>query len=272
MVNNPLRTFSSALMLAALFTIAGCGDHRMAPAPSALPNATFFTLTDNNQLVRFNSQSLATPGTPLAITGLGQGEQLLDIDFRPANNMLYGVSSGSRIYSINTTTGVATVAGTAPFSPALVAGASIAIDFNPTVDRLRLVGSTGQNLRLNVDTGVTAATDMAINGATGATVTDVAYTNNVVGATTTVLYDLDPVTDRLYQQTPPNNGTLAFPLYDGLDFTTTNGFDISPSGQAIAGLTIGGTVELISFTVATGKTQKLGNLPVNTIALAIPTN
>jgi predicted small lipoprotein YifL len=273
MVNNPLRTFSLALMLAALFTIAGCGDHRMAPAPSALPNATFFTLTDNNQLVRFNSQSLATPGTPLAITGLGQGEQLLDIDFRPANNMLYGVSSGSRVYSINTTTGVATVAGTAPFSPALRAGASIAIDFNPTVDRLRLVGSTGQNLRLNVDTGVAVnPADGDINGVTGASITDVAYTNNVPTATTTVLYDLDPVTDRLYQQVPPNNGTLAFPLYDGLDFTTTNGFDISPSGQAIAGLTIGGTVELISITVATGKTQKLGNLPANTIALAIPTN
>jgi hypothetical protein len=274
LINNRLRNVSLAMTLATVFFAAGCGDHRMAPTPAQLPGGIFYTLTTTSELVAFNVNALGTPGVPVPITGLGAGEQMLDIDFRPANNMLYGVSSGSRVYSINPTTGVATAAGTGPFSPALVSGASLAIDFNPTVDRLRLVGSTGQNLRLNVDTGVAVnPADGNINGSAGAVVTDVAYTNNVPTATTTILYDIDAFSRQLFQQVPPNAGTLAMPLpIDGLNFTTTNGFDINPAGQALVGLTIGGTVELLSITVTTGKTQKLGNLPANTLSLAIPTN
>ena len=271
MTTNLLRTASLALSLTLLFVTTGC-DHRSVPTPAQLPNVPFYVLTDDNQLARYNVNALTMPGASVAITGLQAGEQLLDIDFRPANNMLYGVGSSSRVYVINPMTGAATAVGAGPFSPVLVAGASVAIDFNPTVDRLRLVGSTGQNLRLNVDTGVVAANDGVINGVSGASVTDVAYINNVPTATTTVLYDIDVTTSRFYQQAPPNNGTLAMPFNDGLTFTATNGFDVSPSGQSLAGLTINGTVELISVTLSTGRTQKVGTLPANTLALAIPTN
>ena len=266
-----IRLQIASLAVAGLMTLAGC-DHLNEPERGALPSAVFFTLTDNNQLVRNNVQTLANPGAPVAITGLQPGEQLLDIDFRPANNLLYGVGSSSRVYEINPMTGVATAKGAGPFSPALVAGASVAIDFNPTVDRLRLVGSTGQNLRLNVDTGVVVATDTPINGVAGAMVSDVAYINNVPTATTTILYDIDPASGFFYQQVPPNAGTLTMPFNNGLRFTTTNGFDVSPSGQALAGLTIRGVVELTLVTLSTGRTQKLGNLPANTLSLAIPTN
>ena len=36
-----------------------------------------------------------------------------------------------------------------------LAGASFGVDFNPTVDGLRVVSDTGQNLRVNVDNGMT---------------------------------------------------------------------------------------------------------------------
>jgi hypothetical protein len=272
MFHNRLNLVLLALSLAVILTVGGCTDHRGTPAPSALPSAIFYTLTDNNQIIQFNVQGLTRPGGPVRIAGLAANEQILDIDFRPANNQMYGISSLSRLFIINPTSGASTLVSATPFSPLLTPGASVAIDFNPTVDLLRVVGSAGQNLRVSPVTGAVTNVDGNINGVVGASIGDIAYTNNVPTATTTVLYDIDPVTDRIYQQNPPNNGTLASPLFDGLLFTTTNGFDISPSGQALAGLTINGVVELISITFPSGRTQKLGNLPANTIALAIPTN
>ena len=54
--------------------------------------ATLFGLTENNQLVRFDS---AAPGTvtTVAVTGLGGGETLLGLDFRPADEKLYGITN-----------------------------------------------------------------------------------------------------------------------------------------------------------------------------------
>src|SRR5262245_4566618 len=72
-----------------------------------------YALTANNNLISFDA---STPGTiinTVAITGLGQSETLVGIDFRPRNKQLYGVSSGNRIYTINVTTGAATVIGSA---------------------------------------------------------------------------------------------------------------------------------------------------------------
>jgi hypothetical protein len=43
---------------------------------------------------------------------------------------------------------VYTAVGSTIFSPAIV-GANASLDFNPTVDRIRLVTESGQNLRLH---------------------------------------------------------------------------------------------------------------------------
>ncbi len=87
-------------------------------------------------------------------------------------------------------------------------GTSFGIDFNPVPDRLRVVSDAGQNLRINVDTGVTTV-DAALNPAPGTGVTGVGYTNNDNDPNTlTVLYDIDTMNDQLSIQAPPNNGTL----------------------------------------------------------------
>ena len=39
----------------------------------------------------------------------------------------------------------------------VLTGTAFGVDFNPTVDRLRVVGDDGQNLRINVDNGVATA-------------------------------------------------------------------------------------------------------------------
>jgi hypothetical protein len=65
-------------------------------------------VTTTNVLETFDSATPGTIVTAVGVTGLQGGEALLGIDFRPADRVLYGLGSTSRLYTINTTTGVAT--------------------------------------------------------------------------------------------------------------------------------------------------------------------
>ncbi|WP_220472562.1 DUF4394 domain-containing protein [Spirosoma foliorum] len=272
------KSFSRAvgmLAIGSLLTLAACQDHRLPPSPNTLPDATIYALNDANQLLRLNVQNSSAPLSTLVITGVNfaGGERIMSIDFRPATGQLYGVSNQSRVFVINPTTAVARPLTTAPFSPA-VSGSVVGIDFNPTVDRIRLVTNTGQDLRLHPETGLVVATDGAINGVMGAMISEVAYTNNNAGVTTTTLYDIDPATDRLYIQNPPNNGTLTDVGPLGLDISGSAGFDISPNDntQGLVAVQFNGSSELDQINLATGRLQKLGGLPGTIIGLAIPTN
>ena len=167
----------------------------------------------------------------MIVRGLRPGEQLLAIDFRPATGQLYALGSTSRLYTIERETGIAKPVGSgAPFTPALD-GTQFGFNFNPTVDRIRVTSNTGQNLRLNPDTGATAAVDAALNFADGSKpqVIASAYTNSFLGATSTVLYNIDAGKKAVVSQAPPNDGVLGSikPLLN-LDFSGIAGFDISP--------------------------------------------
>ena len=250
------------------------------PTPPTIPtfpplgqDIAFYALAGGNRLDAYNTSNAATRTSSVAITGLGSGETILAIDFRPATGQLYGISSASRLYVINQNTGVARAIGAGPFSPA-VRGNLVGFDFNPTVDRIRLVTSTGQNLRLNPETGTVAATDGVLNGAAGATITGAAYTNNVAGATTTVLYDLDPATDQLYRQDPPNNGTLVSVGSLNLNLSGDGGFDIdAKTGTALGLYTVNGNPTLFTVDLSTGAARPLAQYAASTgyTGLAIPT-
>jgi len=105
-----------------------------------------YALVDSNTLVRYAARQTFSEEKTVTITGLQSSEKILAIDFRPASGQLYGVSNQSRIYIINQNTGVAVAVSATPFAPA-ISGTQVGIDFNPTVDRIRLVSNTGQNLR-----------------------------------------------------------------------------------------------------------------------------
>ncbi|MFD2935953.1 DUF4394 domain-containing protein [Spirosoma flavum] len=267
-----LRNVGSLLAIGSLLTFNACQDHRLSPNPATLPDATIYALNDANQLLRLNIRNSNAPLATIGITGAGlqNGERMLSIDFRPATGQLYGVSNMSRLFVINPATGEARPLTTAQFTPG-VAGMIIGLDFNPTVDRIRLVSNNGQDLRLNPETGTVAAVDGSINGVSGAMISAVAYTNNRAGATTTTLYDIDPATDRLYIQNPPNNGTLTDVGPLGLDITGAAGFDIAPDGNGLVAVTFNGSSELQQINLSTGRLQKLGDLPGTIIGLAIPT-
>jgi len=257
-----------AIILSFVFT--GCSKDDDKTTPQG-PDVTFFALTQDNRLLRFGNKTTGSAEAATAITGLQAGESILGIDFRPNTGQLFGVGSTSRLYTINTQTGAATVVGTAPFTPA-ISGTNLAFDFNPTVDRIRLVTSAGQNLRLNPETGVIAATDGVINGAAGASVNAVAYTQSRAGATATVLYDIDITNNKLYKQDPPNNGTLVEVGNLGVDAEAAGGFDISSdSAHALAALTVGGKTGLYSINLSTGAATKSIDFVDQIIGLAIPT-
>jgi Domain of unknown function (DUF4394) len=226
----------------------------------AIPTRPVAYSTDNaNNLLIFN---LTTPGTPVskAITGLQAGENILGIDMRPATGQLYALGSSSRIYTINMSSGAAAAVGTVPFAT-LLSGTSFGFDFNPTVDRIRVVSNTGQNLRLDPNTGLIAAVDGSLNPGTPV-VSAAAYTNNFAGTTTTTLFVIDPATDKLYMQNPPNNGTLVEVGALGINVETDNGFDIGgTSNKAYALLSVGTMSKIYTINLSTGTATAVADIP-----------
>ena len=200
MKNNTLRApkiWGFAFLFVLLLSLNACRKQEDA----ANYDITFVVLSDDNNLLTVNANSPATPLKRVVLTGLPTDEKMLGIDYRPATGQLYGVGKSSRLYVINSETGAARALGTAAFTPALN-GAIVGFDFNPTVDRIRLVTNTGQNIRLNPETGTVAATDGNLNPSTPS-VSEVAYTNNRAGASTTTLYAIDVVSDKLFVMSKP---------------------------------------------------------------------
>ncbi len=185
---------------------------------------------------------------------------------------MYGLGNTSRIYIINPETGVAKMVGTDPFTPTLAAGfTTVGFDFNPVVDRIRIVTDNDQNLRVNPDNGMVAGVDGKINPGT-AQIAAVAYRNNVAGATSTVLYDIDPISKKLFRQDPPNAGTLVFIGSLGLNIAGEGGFDIAPdSYNGLALFKVNGKTTLFSVSLRSGSTRVRAQYAKNYTALAIPT-
>lgn len=205
---------------------------------SVLPAAsaeTIYGLTNLQQLVTFDSITRSVTSTQ-SLTGFSVGgELLLSIDVRPATGQLYGLSSTNQLYVITPSTGARSAVG----SPLTLTGNLKSIDFNPTVDRIRVLSSAGNNLRVNPVDGVPLTdTNLAFAGGdsnAGDTpaVVNGAYTNSFAGATTTTLYDLDAGNDALLTQNPPNNGTLNTIGSVGFDLASSSGF----TGFDISGAT-----------------------------------
>lgn len=261
-----------AIACALLFSVSACQkDNETAKEESMEgPDLVFYGITSTNQLLTYNAKSPGTVDATVAVTGLQAGETLMGIDFRPATGQLYGIGSTSRIYIINHLTGRATAIGSGAFSPA-INGALVAFDFNPTVDRIRLVTSSGQNLRLNPETAA-VTTDGNITPGTSA-VTAVAYTNSFAGATSTTLFDIDMNTRKLFRQDPPNNGTLVEVGSLNVDAFTDGAFDISPDNDvALASLTVSGSNNLYTIDLTTGAATNIGAFATAVTGIAIPTN
>jgi hypothetical protein len=265
---------SAAACAAAMF-MAACGggyddpgpgsNNGPAPAPSPVSVGDTVALTASGKVISFNRAAPATLVGTVNVSGLGGGETLLGIDYRPADAKLYGLGSAGNVYTIEPSTGVATLkvalkAAANDDDPfAALVGNDFAVDFNPVADRMRVVSNSGQNLRINVDTG-DAITDGVIGLAGGAPhVTAAGYTNAFFGTAATQLFDIDAASGLLHLQDPPNNGTLAAGLALGVTGTQVNGFDIDARNNAgYAALTVGGATNLYRVNITSGAATAIG--------------
>src|SRR5437867_12610551 len=133
---------------------------------------------------------------------------LLGIDVRPADGMLYGVAGDGTVVTIDPKSGQATAKS--KLSEMLKPGVTATVDFNPVADRLRVMGSDGTSLRVNVDDGKATVDgshkykDGDVNAGKTPRVVAGAYSNAYKGTQTTVLYNIDAATGTLLTQPPPN--------------------------------------------------------------------
>lgn len=283
MMTYSFRACAILLALCAVFSFNSCEMDDLAKPESELESRaitpyTMYALTSANTIHEYYYNGTFQWQGTLTVSGLQASEFLLSIDFRPATGQLYGVTNQSRLYFINLNTGAATSLTLTPFTPAIV-GTKVGLDFNPTVDRIRLVTDAEQNLRLHPETGATVSPDGNINYSGSVDLAGAAYTNSVAGATTTTLYDIDILTDALYIQNPPNAGTLVLVGSLGINAVDVGGFDISPDNKnTVASITTLNAMTNINEThyyginLTTGAATQLGIAEENVIGVAIRTD
>jgi hypothetical protein len=223
------------------------------------------------------------------VSGLTTDTRLVGIDYRPATGNdgdrgdLYGVGDQGGVYVVDDRNGKATLRSRLNVP---LAGQSFGVDFNPTVDRLRIVSDTGQNLRVDVDTGATTtdgglAYPPAAGPATG--VAGAAYTNNDADpATGTTLFDIDALLDQVAMQSPANSGQLAATGKLGVDAGPLVGADIHSTVRngttvglrGLATLTVAGRSGLYRLDLLQGRARARGYFPagVEVSGIALPLN
>jgi hypothetical protein len=192
---------------------------------------TIYGTIGSTVLASFNA---ATPGTitsTVSITGITTGQTIEGLDFRPNTGQLYAFGYNSagnlyQVYTINRMSGVATAINTA--TTIALGNGPIGFDFNPTVDRIRVVSANGGNFRLHPGTGLIAATDGTLsyvagdpNAAASPKIVTAGYTNSYIGAATTALYNYDNSLNVVTLQNPPNNGSLITVGASGITTSTT---------------------------------------------------
>lgn len=264
-VSNFFSRFS--LLLLALLVLPACDSENAVTEPELTAGRYVYGVDASNNLIVFGALKPSVRVRKSAVTGLQSGETIVGIDFNAVDGKLYAVGSGSRIYTLDTLSGAATMVGSMAFTPAL-AGASFGVDFNPVADRLRTHSDADQNLRLNQLTGALGANDTVLaympgdaNAGTSPTLSGTAYTNSIVGATTTALFAIDSERDILVRLPSPNSGmiTTVGPL--GVNTTAQVGFDIAGNdGMAYASLSPNqtGPSSFRTINLATGAATSVG--------------
>ena len=241
----------------------------VAASTPAAHAGLLYGVTTTNNLVSFDSSTPGSIQSSNAVTGTVGNEILGGIDFRPATGMLYGINTtGTRIYLIDVLTGSASQVG-ADSAVTLSTSGGYGIDFNPTVDRIRVTdaGGTDANLRYRPDTGALVSTDTSLAYAAGdanagadPNIAGVAYINNDNDPLTgTTLYGIDGLQNVLVTIIPPNAGSLNTVGALGINAAGLIGFDVDAAGSAFLSSGAGGS-SLYSINLNTGAATLIGGI------------
>ncbi|WP_223649441.1 DUF4394 domain-containing protein [Hymenobacter psoromatis] len=239
--------FPTQSLLKSLRPVAVALGVLAAPAAFAQAPTSVYALGNNSSsvaylgvpagaqtLTQFNPSSFTVAdlaNNTKVITGIMAGQQLVGIDVRPNTGQLYALgynssatTANAQLYTLDYGTAVLTAVG-----PALTLNLAddnrantrgyvpnVGFDFNPRVDRIRVVAPNRTDYRLNPNTGALTAEDGQLTYVAGNNVGHdpyigtAAYTNAAPGVSGTTLYDLDLTANNalLSTQNPPNAGTL----------------------------------------------------------------
>jgi hypothetical protein len=182
---------------------------------------TIVGLTTNNQI--FTMANASSPGTitgPFTVSGIASGQTLVALDFRPKNGTLYAlaynsVSGEAQIYTLNTSTNVATAVGTT-MNLQLGTGNSVGFDFNVINDnKVLITGTNGHSYFVNADLGmvISSATSLQyasndIMASATPAISGTAHLNNFFGADVTMLTGFDVANNTFVSFDGSNNTTL----------------------------------------------------------------
>ena len=272
-----------ALALALTALLAACATEPMEPlGPPA--KEMIYAVTAANQLVQFNAGQPQKTLSTKALTGLAAGDTLLGIDYRVAKGQLFGLGASGQLYRIDTKTGAASAVGTPNGLP--VGATEWGFDFNPTVDRIRVVNDAGFNMRLHPDTGAIVDADPNLPGlqmdgrlvfdaadggaSKAAAVVAAGYTYNKDNEKITTNYALDGRQGVLVHQgskegvqpmVSPNTGKLFTVGSLGIGPFERATLDISDvSNAAYSAVTTAGKSVWYRIDLSTGKATRIGTV------------
>ncbi len=215
-----LKKITSAVLPTLAMTVAGLLATSAAHAQQSVrgnvvtpPNRNIFALTSDNAIyvLRPGATQYARLGRINAPGNGGVGGNIIGIDFRPADNSLTKMTAlddTGALYSVDVGTNPFTVTQISTMNPTFSGGFGNVMDFNPVANALRVMGSNDQNLAVvNGANGASLSTTVAqtkfayatgdVNAGKDPEIVGGAYSNNFVGATTTIFYMIDHATDSL---------------------------------------------------------------------------
>lgn len=259
-------------------------SHR-SPESASVQGTLLYALQPDNLIFVVGSGRPDETLRAIKVKGLrGRDETLIGIDFRPSDLNADGIDNVGRLYGVSTAGTVYTIAlpsGDASFASQInvpLEAGSYGIGFNPVPDRLRVHVSTGQNLRVNVDNGVTLVDGslrydpLGPDAGRTAALVGTAYTNSDSDpATGTVLYAIDAAAGALVTLPNANAGLINTVGSLGQSTSGSVGFDIVGTAGGTAFVTLssvngngrgrGATkADLFSVSLTTGAATRLGTL------------
>jgi hypothetical protein len=133
----------------------------VATSPAGAVGPNIYGITTTNEVITLTSNLNNNPATVLerhALTGMAAGDVAVGIDRRPADSLLWlvatGESVGTRLYTVDPTTGAATPRAELrdvnnAYAPVTLTGTHFGTDIDKTSDSMRIVsGETKQNLHV----------------------------------------------------------------------------------------------------------------------------
>ncbi|MGW6930783.1 DUF4394 domain-containing protein [Lentzea sp. NPDC054927] len=272
---------TAAVVVSVAVAVASGGGSSTAQPAAGL--RAFGISADGTLMVTFTTDKPQQLDWVRLIQGFAGDTAAIGLDFRVQNGLMYLVGNQGGIYTVKTPPQVTdpVVTKVSQLTVPLY-GTNFGVDFNPALDRLRVISDTGQNLRHNLgDNTTTEDAVLSTPPALGPTrgVTAAAYTNNDLNPdTATTLFDIGTATDEVLVQSPANNGLLTATGKLTVDAGGNAGFDIystlsggkATSAAGFATLVApDGTVSLYTVNLLNGTATSVGRFPLPITDLAV---